>query len=133
MTRFTVYLSWSSVASIASGGRGRLDLGTWSQGGDREHRELLLRNPARAAEEQECERDADPGEDGDGEEGRLEAFGQRERVRADHPLQSLRRETEVFLDRRKRDGHDRRVEDDHEERATEQRPAPPAPRVGLSW
>src|SRR5262249_31583786 len=80
MTRFTVRLSWSAVASIARGGRGRLDLGTWSQGGDREHRELLLRNGAGPAEEEERERDPDPGEDGDGEEGRLEAFGQRDQA-----------------------------------------------------
>src|SRR5262245_47446752 len=133
MTRFTVYLSWSSVASIASGGRGRLDLGTRSQGGDPEHRELLRRHGARPAKENESERDPNPGEDGDGEEGRLEAFGRRERVRADHPLQPLRRESEVFLDRRQRDGHDRRVEDDHEEGAAEQRQRPPTARVGLRW
>src|SRR5262245_12376602 len=78
MTRFTVYLSWSYVASIGRGGWGRLDLGTWCQGGDREHRELLLRDGARPAEEEERERDADPGEDGDCEEGRLEAFGERD-------------------------------------------------------
>src|SRR5262249_32724939 len=78
MTRFTVYFSWSHVASIARGGWGRLDLGTWSQGGDSEHRELLLRNGARPAEEEERERDPDPGEDGDREEGRLEALGQRD-------------------------------------------------------
>src|SRR5262249_41575370 len=69
---------WSYVASIASGRWGRLDLETWGQGGDREHRELLLRHGARSAEEEEGEGDADSGEDGDGEEGGLEAFGQRD-------------------------------------------------------
>src|SRR4029450_6153759 len=78
MTRFTVYLPWSSVASIARGGRGRLDLGTWRQGGDHEHRDLLLRNGARAAEEEQGEGDTDPGEDGDREEGGLEALRQRD-------------------------------------------------------
>src|SRR4029453_13890011 len=77
MTRFTVCLPWSSVASIASGGWGRLGLGTWSQGRDCEHRELLLRHAARPPEEQERERDANRGEDGDGQEGGLEALGQR--------------------------------------------------------
>src|SRR4029453_18947893 len=78
MTRFTVCLPWSSVASIASGGWGRLGLGTWSQGRDREHRELLLRHAARPPEEQERERDADAGKDGDREEGGLEALGERD-------------------------------------------------------
>jgi hypothetical protein len=38
--------------------------------------EPLLNRAARSAEEQEREGDANPGEDGDGEEGRLEALGQ---------------------------------------------------------
>src|SRR4029453_2409499 len=80
MTRFTVCLPWSSVASIASGGWGRLGLGTWSQGRDREHRELLLRHAARPPEEQKGERDADRGKDRDGEEGGLEALGERDQA-----------------------------------------------------
>src|SRR5262245_32959650 len=66
MTRFTAYLFWSSVASIARGQWGGLELG------------LLLRHGARPPEQEEGERDADPGEDGDCEEGGLEAFGQRD-------------------------------------------------------
>src|SRR5262249_38455003 len=51
---------------VARGCWGRLEL------------QLLLLDAAGPAEEQERERDADPGEDGDGEEGGLEAFGQRD-------------------------------------------------------
>src|SRR5262245_42429090 len=66
MTRFIVYLPWSYVASIARGHWGGFEL------------RLLLRHGARPAEQEEGERDPDPGEDGDREEGGLEAFGQRD-------------------------------------------------------
>ena len=39
---------------------------------------------------------------------------ERERVRADDPLEILLREMQVLLDRRQRDVHDRDVENDHQ-------------------
>ena len=48
-----------------------------------------------------------------------------ERVRADHPLQVLLRETEIHLDRRQRDIHDRDVEHHHELDDAEESESPP--------
>jgi hypothetical protein len=50
-----------------------------------------------------------------------------ERVRADHPLQVLLRESEVGLNRRQGDVHDRDVEHDHELDDAEKRQRPPLP------
>ena len=59
-----------------------------------------------------------------------EEAGEGEGVGAHDPLEPLRREAEVRLDRRERDVHDRRVEDDHEERAAEEGERPPPPGIG---
>src|SRR5262249_17451626 len=53
-----------------------------------------------------------------------------EGVGAQHPLQVLRREAKVRLDRGQRYEHDRGVEEHHEEGATEERKRPPAPGIG---
>ena len=55
-----------------------------------------------------------------------------ERVGADHPLQVLLRETEVELDRRQRDVHDRHVEDDHELHGAEERQREPFRAAGAT-
>jgi hypothetical protein len=59
-----------------------------------------------------------------------EETGEGEGVGAHHPLQPLRRESELVLDRGERDGDDRRIEDDHEEGAAEERERPPTARIG---
>jgi hypothetical protein len=56
--------------------------------------------------------------------------GEGQGVGTNHPLQPLRREAELLLDRGDRNGHDRRIQDDHEERTTKQRQRPPAAGVG---
>ena len=68
--------------------------------------------------------DAEDDEAGDEQPSSAEEIGgaaaeqqeasEEQRVGADHPLEVLLRETEVDLDRGKRDVHDRDVQDDHE-------------------
>src|SRR5262249_964431 len=61
-----------------------------------------------------------------------EQAGEGEGVGADHPLEPLRRESELVLDRGQRDRDDRRVEDDHEECAAEKCQRPPPTWVGCA-
>ena len=58
---------------------------------------------------------------------------ERQRVGADDPLEVLRREVEILLDRRERDVHDRHVEDDHQVGDAEDGECLPAARIGCCF
>src|SRR5262245_56650624 len=78
-----------AVGSITRGHWGRLAL------------DLLLRDAARPTQEQKSERDADPGEDRDGEEGRLEAL-----CECDQPIRPPVRRQVVLCARHRHRGDD---------------------------
>jgi hypothetical protein len=67
-----------------------------------------------------------PPEQVGGSPSKQKQAGEGEGIGAHHPLQPLRGEGEVLLDRGESDGHDRCVENDHEEGAAEEGERPPA-------
>ena len=81
------------------------------------------------SEREESEADHEhppPPEQVRGSPSEQEQAGEGEGIGAHHPLQPLRREGEILLDRGESDGHDRGVENDHEEGAAEEGERPPA-------
>ena len=81
------------------------------------------------SEREESEADHEhppPPEQVRGSPSEQEQPGEGEGIGAHYPLQPLRREGEILLDRGESDGHDRGVENDHEEGAAEEGERPPA-------